>query len=255
MDHEAAQTQTSVDVEAAGTRQPEPISHSGGQDERKKGHGAERGLEDIVSDLFQHFVASMEKDLKPYFEHLDTRLFMRRCVRSVLPTTKYDDLLNNPDFYAPLVLTFALSSCLHFAFKKADPAPLDRHLGTSLLVCFGSLVAGSLLLDVAWQYSSTMARQSPAKYGLDRACCIVGYSFFGPCIIMLLDGRLWTYLFVPVAILLELGAAMSFGTAAFRASQSQSHVLGALFAVLHVVWLYNLRAMLNTFDNVVDIAG
>jgi len=241
------------DVESSGRNQ------TGGLDQRdedeRRGH-RDVGLEDLASEWFQYLVACMERDLKPYFEHLDTKTFLKRCVRSVLPATKYDDLLTHPDFYAPLVLTFALSSCLHFALKKADPAPLDRHLGTSLLVCFGSLVVGSLALDVAWQYSSTMARQSPAKFGLDRAWCLVGYSFFGPCIVILLDGRLWTWLFIIIATVVEVGTALSFGTAAFRASYSQNHVLGVACAILHVIWLYNLRSLLKTFDSVVvDIAG
>jgi len=224
-------------------------------DEGGKGHDREHGIEELISQLFHTGLAYMDREFKQYFEHLDTKLFIRRCVRSVFPSTRYEDLLNNPDFYGPLVLTFALSSCLHFAFKKADPAPLDRHLGISLLLCFGSLVVGSLLIDVAWQYSASMAKQSPAKYGLDRAICIVGYSFVGPCVVMLLDGRLWNFLFIPVALGFEMGSALSFGTATFRASQGQSHALGIVCAILHVFWLYHLRGMLNSFDGVIAVAG
>jgi len=212
----------------------------------------EIGLEEVCSNIFTYGVNIVDRDMKAYFEHLDTRTFLRRLVRSIVPSTKYEDLLTRPDLYGPLVLSFALSSSLHFAFKKADPAPLDRHLGTSLLLCFGSLVTGSLLLDVAWQYSAAMVKQSPAKYGLDRAFCLVGYSFLGPCAVLLLHQRIHRFLFFPLALGLEVGSAMSFGTAAARGSQSQSNVLGAACAVLHIIWLYNLRAVLNSFELVME---
>jgi hypothetical protein len=216
----------------------------------------EQGLEDVLIEIFQLGISYIEKDFKPYFEILDTKKFLKRCFRSIFPSMRYDDLLEHPDLYGPLILSFTLSSILHFAFKVADPLPLDRHLGTSLLVCFGSLVIGSLLLDVAWQYSAAMVKQTPAKFGLDRACCVVGYSFFGPCIIMLLDGgRIWKMIFIPIAILCEGSTALSFGTACFRASQNSNHVLGICCALIHIIWLYNLRAMLKTFDDVVEVAG
>lgn len=215
----------------------------------------EAGFEELLSSLFTKLVFNLEQDLKPYFEHLDTRLFLRRCVRSMVPAIKYDDVLGKPDFYGPLLLTLSLSSTLHFAFKKADPAPLDRHLATSLLLCFGSLVVASLVLDVVWQYSAVMSKQIPAKFGLDRAICVVGYSFFGPSIILFIDGRIWYVLFYILVICIEGGSALSFGAVAFRASQSQNPVIGICCTILHIIWLLNLRGLLNTFSSLVEDTG
>lgn len=237
------------DVEAQPSgRSKEDIEASSSSDKKDF---AEIGLEELAQQAFTRGVSMVERDMKQYFDHLDTKLFLRRLVRSIVPATKYEDVLARPDLYGPLLLSFALTSCLHFSFKKADPAPLDRHLATSLLLCFGSLVVGALLLDVAWQYSAAMAKQSPAKFGLDAAFCLTGYSFLGPCVVILLYGRVWSFVFIPVSLMAELGSAMSFGTAASRASYAQSTLLGAACAVIHTIWLYNLVGVLNTFDAVI----
>ena len=248
-------SRTGASSSSLGQSDPKQASqHASASNFGEKDHH-ELGLEDIIARLFHHIVEIMERDMKSYFDHLDTRSFFRRLVRAIIPSPRYDDLLTKPDLYGPLVLTFTLSSCLHFAFKKADPAPLDRHLGTSLLLCFGSLVIGALLLDVAWQYSAAMAKQTPAKYGLDRAFSVVGYSFLGPSIVILFYGRITPFLYIPIALMFAFGSAMSFGTAAFKASQSQSHALGAACALLHLIWLYNLRGVLDKFEAVVDVTA
>lgn len=202
-------------------------------------------LEELIQQMFERFVNSfLERDLKPYFDFLDTKTFLRRLVRTVVP--QENDLLSKPDLYGPSVLAFALSSCMHFAFKRADPAPLDRYLSASLLICFASLFIGALLLDLAWQHSSAMARQNAAKYGLDCALCVVGYHFFGMVIIVLLDGRIPRVVFYPLALGLEGMTAVSFGATAHRGSKSQSQVLGVACAVIHLIWAYNMRSMASS---------
>lgn len=224
-------------------------------------HDHDLGLEEVACLVFSQVVNALERDLKPFFEHLDTRKFLRRCARSVLPAVKYDDLLDQPDFYGPLVLTFSLASCLHFAFKSLDPAPLDRHLGTSLLVCLGTLVCGALLMDVAWQFcagldtqrgDAALTQPTASKYGLAPACCLVGYSLFGPCIIILLEGRIWHHLFTLVTIIVELGTGLSLANAVYNGTQGKyGQTLGMAFLAMHVIWLYNIHSLMHAFETVV----
>ncbi|KAH9256021.1 hypothetical protein BASA81_005797 [Batrachochytrium salamandrivorans] len=166
---------------------PESLSGGSGGGGESKLHpqgGEEAGLEEVTSQLFARFLAGMDRELKPYFVHLTTRTFLKRLVRSLVPATKYDDLLAQPDLYSPLVLPFCLASILHFNLKSQQhelPVVSERYLGSSLVLCFGSLAGASLLLNVAWQFSSKNNRSSNTQsVGLDVAVCLAAYSLFGP---------------------------------------------------------------------------
>lgn len=205
----------------------------GGESKLHLQGGEEFGLEEIISQLFARFLSAMDRELKPYFVHLTTRTFVKRLVRSLVPATKYDDLLAQPDLYSPLVLPFCLASIVHFDLKSQHHAASERYLGSSLVLCFGSLAGASLLLNVAWQFSS---RNRAPSVGLDAAVCLAAYSMFGPCLAMLLASRVPVWVFYPAAGVVELGASLSLGAAAFKASQTQSALLGVSVFALHLVW-------------------
>src|SRR5579862_8271843 len=80
----------------------------------------EMGLEEVALHLWASFLSQFDHDLKGYFEHLQTRTFFKRCVRSLVPAMNYDEILAQPDLYGAVCLTFILSSIMHFDFKSVD---------------------------------------------------------------------------------------------------------------------------------------
>jgi hypothetical protein len=208
------------------------------------------GAEDLLANFASALFARLVAELGPYFSRLDSKTFVKRVVHSIVPRASSRDkpspLLAQPDLYGPLVLCFSLSSALHFALQS--PSKGQGYLGTALLVCFGTLVGGALALNVLLQYHVVRERQthhdSTSSFsGLDRAVTVVGYSFSGPVLIVLMDGRLVNVLFVPAALALVLGSAACFGLSVLGATSNRRPLAGLLASIVYLLWFYSLRSL------------
>lgn len=229
-------------------------------------NGRTAGIEDYAEHYLNVGIQKLEESGKTYFSNLDTKTFLRRLVTSVVPKASHRALSEErPDFYGPLVLSFTLSLMLRLAQKShhhrlasSDSSslllttpdhlsPLNANLTTSILISFGSLIAASLALDVAWQYFVARERQQPVGVlssapGLEYALFHVGYSFFGPSIVVFLDGRVHWLVFLAAFATFGLGSSFCLGLAAFRGcGRRRGLVLGSLVFLFHSAWLLLLR--------------
>jgi hypothetical protein len=186
------------------------------------------GIEDLVSQAFHTQVDSIVAQSKPYFSELDTKTFLRRFAYAIIPRSldKSPDLVHKPDLYGPLVLTFALSAAVHFQGQHRRAS-----LGIALFCCFVSLLAASGML---------LASKS-AKF--DQALCMVGYSFSGPLLVVIVDKKVPWMLFVVLGGALELGSAFALAFAVFKCCSGGGEKVAVPCFLVHLVWLWVLRGL------------
>jgi len=204
-----------------------------------KDHDAQVGLEDIVVNLLSYYVERLVAESKPYFD-IDTKTFLRRITYAVIPRhpNKSSDLIVKPDFYGPLIIALSLSSALHFSAAKPSS------LGFALFFTFSSLLGAALVLNVAMQYHIIRERQtnslSGSLSGLDRSIAMVGYSFMGPLLVVLLSHRIPWILFVIIRAFIELGSAVSLGILVLKSTSNKRPWTSLVVACVHIFWLSQL---------------